>query len=55
MCAAANAGRNRHDELHGRRAEDLLDGDYELTDARAAIQAGEDRQVTRAALVLIED
>ena len=35
--------------------EDLVDADYEFSQAREAIQAAEDRTVTRAALVLVED
>ncbi len=35
--------------------EDLVDADYRFDQARAAIQAAEDREVTRAALVLIQD
>ena len=32
--------------------EDLVDADYDFADARAAIQAAEDKQVTRAALLI---
>ncbi|MQA04566.1 MAG: zinc-binding dehydrogenase [Streptosporangiales bacterium] len=35
--------------------EDLVDADYELGQARAAVQAAEDKKVTRAALVIADD
>lgn len=35
--------------------EDLVDADYELGQAREAVQAAEDRKVTRAALVIAKD